>query len=588
MNPIRIFFMISLTLIGLLSNYQVAAQGLKGKFKGKAKTSMYECGHVYKPSLKDKLNPMKALQKAVGGAVTDVKRDNLKEISISVFYQAHLHPQDIMRYPTATPGWETCGDAVFLGMTNRAGLGLAETSGDVLLDGKEMPPAGMGTYFQGFSPDGRSPKAVTISSSDGDQVKLTVAPAHPLEIKSVDGKLKGEEIVLDGSKDIIIELVDGDADPQSRLHVSMISRVGTPVIYDVLVTRPKNRIVIPKEAFLNYEGSPAPFSKKNTLIVNRVNEEIHDGTPAGAIRTLSCYMDWLPITVEGDIAKGSIITAGFDTTKNTSISIDLTTTGEYNFVIKKGGPYASPPVKVINKMAVASFVVRGNLMQKKTSVSRTGTLVTTTTITKWFPNVTKESWQALADKLYADFEQEMQQTFGWEILPLAQVTSAEAYAHTKTIQDTVTKNFVEVGAGGTRRILTTASADYMKDLSISFASDFVSERLVKELEVNAVVAVTIDLDFDMESEGLDPKVSIAFFAPNVSHKTTANYFSAKAHTDARSLAEAAKYEGGAVNQLFQMIKGNRLIEEFAAALKELSQQEDAHPVYENLWKAKMN
>lgn len=555
--------------------------------QGERELKMYECGYVYEPKLKDRLNPMGAVQSAMGNAMTTEGATDLNNIAISVFYQAHLHPQEILRFPTETPGWATCGDAVYLGMTNRSGMGMADTDGKVTIDGKEIPSAGMGTYFDGFSSDHRGEKSVSITSSDGDQIAISVSPATPLEITSVDGKAKGESITIDGSKDITIEIANGDADPESFLHVSLVSKlVGTPILYDIYVVKARNSITIPKEAFYNYEGSPSPFMKENTLIVNRVSETVLEGTDAGAIRTLSCYMDWLPVMMEGDIAKGSIMTAGFDTTKNTQVQLNLTTEGQYDFSLRKGSPFNSPPIDRMDKVAVASFVVRGNLEAEEVSYSTTSTGTWKTTTTKWFPELSEESWQALADRLYADFEKQLTQELGVEVLPLESVVNSNAYAYTKPIEDEVTKTYVEVGAGGTERILTTSTTDLFEDLSISFASDFVGARLAQELGVDAVVAVTIDLTLQMESEGLDPRVSIAFIAPNVSHKAKASYFSATAVTEARSLNEAASYSGGATNQLYQMIKGDALISEMFEAIDQLQQAENTHPAYRILWEGR--
>jgi hypothetical protein len=173
------------------------------------------------------------------------------------------------------------------------------------------------------------------------------------------------------------------------------------------------------------------------------------------------------------------------------------------------------------------------------------------------------------------------------ILPLSDVVNTEAYKHTKTIQDGATKNKVEVGAGGTKRILTTSGDDLFKDLSITFPGDFVSERLVKELDVDAVIAVTIDLDFDFATEGLNPKIQIEAFAPNVSYKTAAKYFTMSATTKAKSLSDSRKYSGGVENVIYQMIKADEFNAGFANALKQLSEKEDAYPVYEKLWRAKL-
>ncbi len=298
-------------------------------------------------------------------------------------------------------------------------------------------------------------------------------------------------------------------------------------------------------------------------------------------------MDWLPVTLEGDIAKGSIMTAGFDSTKNTSITVDLATVGEYNFVASKGQPYYSPPVKLMKKVAFASFVLRGNLIDEKVETSVNGDWVTTTTTKKWFPELTDDTWQKLADKMYFEISTKLKNELGWEILSLDEVTNSEAYKHIKPIKGGAIKTFVEIGAGNTQRILTTSSVDFWEDLSITFGSDFVSQRLVKELDVDAVLAITIDLNFNFETEGLDPCVSIVAFAPDVSYKTSAKYFSMLASTKAKSLADSRKYTGGTENVIYQMIKADVFNEEFVNALKQLSEKEDEYPIYEKLWKAKL-
>lgn len=545
---------------------------------------MYECGSVFEPTLKDRLNPMAAVQGAMGNAFTVDGINDLGRIAISVFYQAHQHPQQVVRFATETPGWETCGDAIYLGMTNKSGLGIANTDGDVTVDGAKLENAGIGTYYTGFSPDNRGNKTVQITSSDGDEITVDIGPAAPLTILSIDGKPVGEIASIDGTKDIVIELENGDQDPNSFLHVSLVSKVvGTPIMYDVQVVKATNRIVIPKEAFFNYEGSPSPFLKENTLVVNRVVETVLDGTDAGAIRTLSCYMDWAPVTMEGDVAKGSLITAGFDTTKNTQINLSIEEEGEYTFSLKKGSPWNSPPVSRMKKVAVASFVVRGNLESEETTITSTDYSTWKTTITKWFPEVSVDNWKSLTERMYSDFEERLRNELGVMVVPLEEVVNTNSYQYTKPIRDEVTQTYVEVGAGGTERILTTSTTDLFTDLEISFASDFVGDRLAKELGVDAVIAVTIDLNMNFESEGLDPSVNLAFFAPNLGYKSKSTYFSATGETNAVPLSEASDYTGGAANQLYEMIKAGQMMEEMFTSIEMLETAEQEEDAYQILW-----
>jgi len=571
-------------LLSLFGNAQSFKDKLKSKIpKKKVNMEMYECGYIHKATLAEKTNPMKLLQKSMGGAATGGESD-MQKMAISVFYQANLHPQSIVKYPTKVPGWQTCGDAVFAGITNRSGIGLSALDGEFKVGDVIVPAAGMGTYFHGFDPAKRGERVVAITSTSGGKANLSIAPAEPLIIKSVDGKAKGEEVIIDGTKDIVIELQNGDADPRSNLHVQLVCKlVGTPIIYDVTVTKAKNTIYIPKEAFKNFEGSPSPFIELNTLIVNRVSEKVIQNTDVGALRTISAYMDWMPVKIGGDLSKGSIMTAGFDESKNTNIDIDLTTNGIYNFKVDKGQPFTAPPVKLMKNVAIASFVVRGNLKSTRTSYSN----YWKTETTKWFPEYEDEDWQKLVENMYAEFSSSLTSEMGWTLLPLDQIVNAEAYKYVKPIQDGATKNMVEVGAGGTQRILTSSIVDLWKDLSITFGADFVSQRLVKELDVDAVLAVNIDLNYDFDTETLNPSISIVAFAPDVSYKTQARYFSMYANTPGKSLDDIRKYTGGLENVIYQIIKADNFNDEFMKALKELSNREDEYPVYEKLWKAKL-
>lgn len=586
------FLFIGLTLLCFSSFTATAQFGKKKKGPKKSKKEqMYECGYVQKEGLLGKINPVKALKKGLVNSVSNMGSPDLGTSAISVFYQAHLHPQGIMKYPTETPGWQTCGDAVFAGFTNRAGTGVSSTDGSMTVEGEQIEHAGMGTYFYGFDPAMRGKKKVQITSSDGDRVELEISPAAPLEIVSIDGKAKGEEVYIDGTRDVVIELANGDADPNSKIHVQLICKlVGTPVIYDVIVTKAKNTIYIPKDAFKNFEGSPSPFAKENTLIVNRVVENIIDDTDAGAIRTISAYMDWRPIAMGGDIAKGSIMTAGFDESKNTDIDIALKSDGEYEFSVSKDGPFKAPPVKLMKKVAVASFVIRGNLEDEKVTDVVTevdGSLrMAKNYATKWFPEMEDRDWKNLANKMYDDFVAKMASEMNIEVVPMEEVVSSEAYAYAKPVAYRSENNFVEVGAYGSKRILTTSTVDFYNDLGISFGADFVSQRLVNELEVDGVIAITMNLDFDFESEALDPEVHITAFAPDVSYKTSARYFSMLATTKAISKKETTGVGGGALGFLYKMIKVDQFNLDFVNAMKELSQKEAEYPVYEALWRAK--
>lgn len=558
--------------------------------KKKNPMEIYECGHVHKLTLKEKMNPARLLAGKQGS------NPDLGTTAISVFYQANLHPQAVVTYVTKVPGWETCGDAVFASFTNREGIGFTSTDGQFLINGEESPFIGFGTFFKGFKPEDRGEKDIKITSSNGDVIELKIKPAAPFEIKSIDGKAKGEVVLIDGSKDIVIELIGGDADPNSQLHIQMAANMmGARTLSDVIVVKAKNTIVIPKEAFMNFEGSPAPFATKNsTLVINRITEKLIEGSDAGAIRALSGYMDWNPVKLEGKITKGSIVKAGFDESKNTTIGVVSKTAGGYDFKISKGSPYNSPPVSKMKKIAIASFVVRGNLSGSETTSETTKsygtfyntTTTVTTTIKKWFPEMSQETWQKLADSFYQKFTNKLGKEMNLDFVDLDKVVSSEAYKHVKPLKTDLDNTFVQVGAGSTERILPITFQDYLKDLSISFGSDFVAERLVQELDVDAVLSVIVDFDFNFETGGLDPKFNIVAFAPNISYKTSAQYFKLEASTQSKSIEDSKKGAISTDDFIYQIIKGDDFLNGLVEMLKELSEKEKEIGVYQKLWKAR--
>lgn len=576
------FLILSLLFLSLNSQ----AQSWKDKLKmpKKDNSEIYECGYVHEATLSEKLNPMTALQKGMGSAFTNTDNADLGTTAISIFYQAHLHPQNIMNYPTKIPGWETCGDAVFASFTNKNGMGLSSTDGEVTMNNSVIAASGMGTYFQGFSPTERGDKKIGIKSSNGDQINLTISPGAALSIISIDGKAKGEEIEFDGSKDIVVELENGNSDPNSKIHCQLICKImGTPIIYDLYVSKATNKITIPKEAFRNFEGSPSPFSKNNTLIVNRITETLISNSDAGALRTISAYLDWAPVRITGDLVKGNLLTMGMDTTKSTQVKIDMLTSGEYNFKASKDGPYIAPPLKKMKKVAIGSFVVRGKMEAVKSS--QEGDWLVTRK--KWFPKFSDQTWEELTERMYADFVKKLEGDFQLNLVDINTVVGSEAYKYIKPIADSASQSFIEFGAGGTQRILTTRFKDMLKDMGISFGSDFVSERLIQELGVDAVLAVTVDLNFNYDTEGLDPKITIVAFAPMVSYKTGAQYFTISGSTDSKSLAEAKELRGKTSDVLYQMIKAEAFSSGFVDALKQLAKKEENYPVYDILWDSKL-
>ena len=159
----------------------------------------------------------------------------------------------------------------------------------------------------------------------------------------------------------------------------------------------------------------------------------------------------------------------------------------------------------------------------------------------------------------------------------------------KPITDTVTQTFVEKGAYGTKRLIKTGAIDYIKDIKTTFPADYTNEKIIRQLKLDGLIAVTVDLDFDLETSGLNPVVKIAAFAPNVTYRMAGQYFQMDFSTEAKSLKEAGTYNAlvGPEQAIYKIIKGDDLINAFKLAMDELKRGEKANPAYHRIWEDRM-
>ncbi len=113
---------------------------------------------------------------------------------------------------------------------------------------------------------------------------------------------------------------------------------------------------------------------------------------------------------------------------------------------------------------------------------------------------------------------------------------------------------------------------------------------MKELDVDGLIAVTIDLDFDMKSAGLNPVIKMTAFSPNVTYRMAGKYFEMDFSTKAKSLKEAGKYNAlvGPHQAIYKIIKGDELLNAFKLAIDELKKGENENSAYHKIWKERIN
>lgn len=592
-----------------------------GQFlKKKAKKNKFECGYVHKKTLKERLN----VGTLVGGVVTKflVKGSDKFEFdntAVTISRSNHIYPQGYVDMPFKIDGWEACGTSIGALALSKYGLPLIKIP-YFSIDGTTYKPAAMGQYFEGFPHTDQNNKEVAIKDNNGKELKLNLKPMEGFKIKTVNGIQRWDtSLAYDGTEDMVIEL-DNNIDPNAKLGVELHNKVtgvrfNSPVFFSV----DKNTLTIPKEAFRN----SLKFIEDNMLIVYKYKETLLDDQAVGngALRVVDSYYDFTPIQITGKL-NNSIFSKMWKKENQKVEQKDLSKVTKYDFEFKKGDPLYYAPSSEIKKIAVPSFVVRGNLKHKhvdvettsfsstnyNTGVKTTTTNTTTKTFTKWFPKLEKDTWQNLADKLYIDFEKSLEESYQVPVVDVKKIIATSSYKKVIPILDTVTKNFVEVGAFGTQRVLPSikneranltttgnktasqaeqAKAGGSREIQINtFPSDFVTSRIMNEFGANCAITVNFDLEFDIQAEALLPIVSIRFYAPSTGSNQMSYYHEIQAYyKESISLKEAKKIEGSAVDQIYGMIDAPQFFLELKYTIDKIMETEKENQSYQKMWNA---
>lgn len=610
---------LSLALFFLLSIGTTNAQ-----FKKKSKNK-FECGYVHKKTLKERLN----VGSLVGGLATKflVKGSDdfdFGTTAVTIGRSNHMYPQGYVDMPFKIDGWEACGTMIGASAVSKTGLPFIKIP-YFSIDNTPYKPAAVGQYFEGFPYTDQKDKEVVIKDNNGKELTFNLKPMQGFSIKTVNGVPRWDtSLSYDGTEDLIIEL-ENTIDSEAKIGVELHNKItGVRFNSPVFFADDKNTITIPKEAFRN----ALKFIDDNMLIVYKFKETLLDDKTigGGALRVVDSYYDFTPIQISGKL-NNSIFSKMWKKENQKVEQTDLSKATKYDFEFVKGDPLYYHPSSEIKKITVPSFVVRGNLkhthVDVETQVSSsthytathkvttTTTSKTTRTFTKWFPKLEKDTWQELANKLYVGFKQSLEDSYQVPVVDVKQIVAAESYKKTIPILDTVTKNFVEVGAFGTLRVMPSvkqeranlqttgnksaseakesASAGTSAEIQLNtFPSDFVTSRVMNEFGANCAITVNFDLEFDIQAEALLPIVSIRFYAPNMSsNQGQMNYYQEVQayYKESISLNEAAKLPGSAADQIFGMIDAPMFFSELNYTINQILEMEKENDVYQKMFDA---
>jgi len=297
-------------------------------------------------------------QRGIGNAFTK-STDDLSPTAMTIMYKQNMYPVDMIGNATKMK-WETYDDIVSINFTNREGAELFKIKGDLILNGESLKHAGVGVY--GKAVEKKLTPTVEINTAKTQTGEIKVQSVAPIKIISVNGTPKGDGLTINAREDLVLELEHGVGAEGTTVSVSFIGKVpGTTWLFDIAIVGSNNKIVIPKEAFVNPHAGGFKYLKDNYLVVSRNVEEVLEVSGVGAIRTVSSAMDWMPVTLEHDFKKNFL-----GQTVETAAAIDAHV--EHNGVqgrLGKPNAFIGQPLQEGKKIGVASFVVRATKLTQK-------------------------------------------------------------------------------------------------------------------------------------------------------------------------------------------------------------------------------
>ncbi|MCB0278958.1 MAG: hypothetical protein KDD94_05625 [Calditrichaeota bacterium] len=518
--------------------------------------------------------------KLVGGLLTQ-STDNLADVSMISQYIGNVYPKEVGTVEMDYFGdiWETGSSFVAVNFLKREGVGMYKIDGLVKVNGQMVEHTANGAYVV------KVPKqdsySIEVETVTGQKSSFELKPTYPIKIKSING---GSDIV-DMNKDLVLELENPPGSEKTGIKVSLLADVaGITTWTEIGNYKSMNKLIIPAKTFQNPAMANTIITSVRTgpsyLNVERFRIGDEKAPNTGASLMLSKSLDTRAVQVsEPD-----------DTFNNISVVEEI---NDFKVDLSKPNAYMGRPFSTGKTFAISSFAVRATkLTQQRTDVSSSSwtaggykyTQTVTTVKTRAFPQLPKERWDYLVNTLYADFERTLKANYNVNLIPVERVTAAKNYAELFPIED----NYSEVEYSGsyknTKVLLPTSLGEIMQSVSSTFAADRVDSRLIRELGVDGLIAVTIDLEMpwfeEIDDISLTPRMSI-----RISGGPTGYTYGPTIYAQGVISGPGEEFDGEDLSFDFleKTIRKDQLMDAFAKALNQLKKME-ADYGYDAIWK----
>ena len=467
--------------------------------------------------------------------------------------------------------WQPGANVAVINFLKREGIGMYEIDGTVKLNGELLTHLGSGAYGKVLPADELSAQTFTIDTATGKHFEFTVEPLPEIAIRSINGQSEGATVDLGKSLELELENPSGTENTTIGLKL-LANAVGTRAFYEVGIFKSTDKLSMPATVFASSSVPNVKFGFNkgvNYLQVERSTSRLVEMEGVGAAQVISQSWDTAPVQVTGEPNYFTHITAeGEAGAENSPIAYSL----------RKPNAATGRPFSTAKKFALASLSVRGTLYQQKesTSSTTTGNIKTTTTTTEtWqFPPLPTAFWDQLLENINADIQNLMQERYGIQFIPVGQVVASGEYAKLEEIDQESSDVKIKRSYKGTKNLVPTSISGLLGQVSSTFAADRPEARLIRELGVDGLVAITLDLDLptDTDKVTLRPRMGIRITGPPTSHTAgQAVYLEGGISSDKGVTFNESELEN--INALNRIVRKEELMAALVQAINELEAQE---------------
>jgi hypothetical protein len=458
--------------------------------------------------------------KLIGNLMTQ-KVDRLDNAAIQVYYFKNLHSPSIKTADNSVLGdiWFEGKNMVILSVLKHEGTGFYEIDGSVELNGEPLNSLGFGVYGKSIEVNDNQEKVFNITTKSGETASIKVSPIPPVKILAVNGR--SHDIEVNQESDLVLELASEDNAENTWIKVAFLNTpsFGTSDLTqwnEIYHARSSEKIIVPAAAF-KHPGAPADgggdyaggILKVNNLndgetymMVERylVNTSPVNGTTA--LQVVSKSLDVVPVKLSSSPERIN------------ELVVEGTTDGT-NYKLTKRNGFIGRSLQSASgkKFALSSFVVRGTMSSSTISHSDENATVYKSCT---FPTLPAEYWDKYLSDSYEKIITTIKTQLNINLIPVEEVLKAPSYQLLECIKDTAIKVEFSRSYKGTKDLTPPtglALIPYLMKTASTFASDKIESRLCRELGVDGIISITLELTCAAEDCSLTPNLIFKISGP---------------------------------------------------------------------------